>query len=98
MKEKKGLAVELEKVKEHVKDEDRRGGGSDDIGDISWNVPTIGGMVQNFPLDSIGEFNFETQRFRADTGRSNGGTLKVVTKSGTNEFHGSAFELSATRA
>ena len=41
VKEKKGLAVELEKVKEHVKDEDRRGGGSDDIGDISWNVPTI---------------------------------------------------------
>ena len=71
---------------EHVKDEDRRGGGSDDIGDISWNVPTVGGLVQNFPLDSIGEFNFETQRFRADTGRSNGGTLKVVTKSGTNEF------------
>src|SRR5262245_52553092 len=41
VKEVKGLAVELEKLKEHVKDEDRRGGGSDDIGDISWNVPTI---------------------------------------------------------
>jgi aminobenzoyl-glutamate utilization protein B len=41
VKEAKGLAVELEKLKEHVKEEDRRGGGSDDIGDISWNVPTI---------------------------------------------------------
>ena len=49
-------------------------------------------MVQNFPLDSIGEFNFETQRFRADSGRANGGTLKVVTKSGTNELKGSVFE------
>ena len=49
--------------------------------------------MQNFPLDSIGEFNFETQRFRADTGRANGGTIKVVTKSGTNELKGSAFEL-----
>jgi aminobenzoyl-glutamate utilization protein B len=46
LKETKGLAVELRKVEGHVKDEDRRGGGSDDIGDISWNVPTI---VLRFP-------------------------------------------------
>ncbi|MBW8863054.1 MAG: carboxypeptidase regulatory-like domain-containing protein, partial [Acidobacteria bacterium] len=57
------------------------------------NDDTVGGLVQNFPLDSIGEFNFETQRFRADTGRANGGTIKVVTKSGTNDFRGDAFEL-----
>jgi len=57
------------------------------------NDDTVGGLVQNFPLDSIGEFNFETQRFRADTGRANGGTIKVVTKTGTNDFHGSAFDL-----
>jgi hypothetical protein len=56
------------------------------------NDDTVGGLVQNFPLDSIGEFNFETQRFRADSGRANGGTIKVVTKSGTNEFRGSVFE------
>ena len=55
------------------------------------NDDTVGGMVQNFPLDSIGEFNFETSRFRADTGRANGGTIKVVTKSGTNELRGSGF-------
>jgi outer membrane receptor protein involved in Fe transport len=57
------------------------------------NDDTVGGLVQNFPLDSIGEFNFETQRFRADTGRSNGGTIQVVTKSGTNELKGSLFEF-----
>jgi outer membrane receptor protein involved in Fe transport len=57
------------------------------------NDDTVGGLVQSFPLDSIGEFNFETQRFRADTGRANGGTIKVVTKGGTNDFRGSAFEL-----
>jgi hypothetical protein len=57
------------------------------------NDDTVGGLVQNFPLDSIGEFNFQTLRFRADTGRANGGTIKVVTKSGTNELHGSAFEF-----
>ena len=57
------------------------------------NDDTVGGLVQNFPLDSIGEFNFETQRFRADTGRANGGTIKVVTKGGTNDLRGSVFEL-----
>jgi aminobenzoyl-glutamate utilization protein B len=36
-----GLALELDKMEEPLKDEDKRGGGSDDIGDISWNVPTI---------------------------------------------------------
>jgi aminobenzoyl-glutamate utilization protein B len=38
---KKGLDVELAKMEEPIKDDDKRGGGSDDIGDISWNVPTI---------------------------------------------------------
>jgi outer membrane receptor protein involved in Fe transport len=55
------------------------------------NDDTVGGLVQNFPLDSIGEFNFQTQRFKAEYGRSNGGTLNVVTKSGTNNLAGSAF-------
>jgi aminobenzoyl-glutamate utilization protein B len=36
-----GLAKELAKLEGTVKDEDNRGGGSDDIGDVSWNVPTI---------------------------------------------------------
>jgi aminobenzoyl-glutamate utilization protein B len=37
----KGLATELAKLELPVKEEDKRGGGSDDIGDISWTVPTI---------------------------------------------------------
>ena len=37
----KGLAAELDKLEEPVKEEARMGGGSDDIGDISWNVPTV---------------------------------------------------------
>ncbi len=38
---KKGLETEIAKMEEPIKDEDKRGGGSDDIGDISWNLPTI---------------------------------------------------------
>ncbi|MBI2834974.1 MAG: amidohydrolase [Acidobacteria bacterium] len=37
----KGLATELDKLEGPIPEEDKRGGGSDDIGDISWNVPTI---------------------------------------------------------
>ena len=36
-----GLDTELAKLDEPVKDEDKRGGGSDDIGDVSWAVPTV---------------------------------------------------------
>ena len=36
-----GLAVKLEEMKDPAKAGDSLGGGSDDIGDISWNVPTV---------------------------------------------------------
>lgn len=36
-----GLATELEQLRGPVRNEDNYGGGSDDIGDISWNVPTV---------------------------------------------------------
>ena len=57
------------------------------------NDDTVGGLLQQFPLEAIQEFNFQTQRFKAEYGRSNGGVLNVVTKSGTNLFQGSAFEF-----
>ncbi len=36
-----GLETELAKLEEPIKDDDKRGGGSDDIGDVSWTVPTV---------------------------------------------------------
>jgi aminobenzoyl-glutamate utilization protein B len=39
--EPKGLSGQVEKLGLPVKEEDKRGGGSDDIGDISWVVPTV---------------------------------------------------------
>ena len=53
---------------------------------------TIGGALQNFSLESVQEFKIQTQQYKAEYGRSTGGVLNVVTKSGTNEFHGSGFE------
>ncbi len=36
-----GLAMKVDELGQPVRAEDNRGGGSDDIGDISWNMPTV---------------------------------------------------------
>jgi Carboxypeptidase regulatory-like domain len=43
-------------------------------------------------LDSIDEFRVTTAGDNADQGRSSGGQVALVTKSGTNSFHGSLYE------
>src|SRR6185437_15013211 len=55
------------------------------------NDDTVGGLLQLFPLEAIQEFNFVTQRYKAEYGRSNGGVMNIVTKSGTNDVKGSFF-------
>jgi hypothetical protein len=55
------------------------------------NDDTGGGLAQNFPLDSIDQFHVHTHRFRAEFGRSSGGVMSVVTRSGTNALRGSGF-------
>jgi outer membrane receptor protein involved in Fe transport len=57
------------------------------------NDDTVGGLLQLFPLEAIQEFNFVTSRYKAEYGRSNGGVMNIVTKSGTNDLHGSWFTL-----
>jgi len=51
----------------------------------------VGGILQNFSMEGIQEFALSTQRFSAANGRSGGALLSIVSKSGTNDFHGSAF-------
>jgi Carboxypeptidase regulatory-like domain/TonB dependent receptor-like, beta-barrel len=53
---------------------------------------TIGGALQNFSLEGVQEFTIQTQQYKAEYGRSTGGVLNVVTRTGSNAFHGSAFE------
>ena len=43
-------------------------------------------------LDSVQEFRVTTTNYNADEGRSSGAQVSLVTKSGTNEFHGSLYE------
>jgi hypothetical protein len=53
----------------------------------------VGGLVQNFTLEGIQEFNVQTNRYTAEAGHSVAAVVNVVTKSGTNNLHGSAFGL-----
>ncbi len=53
----------------------------------------VGGIVQQVSMDSVQEFEVVTSRIKAEYARSSGGAITMVTKSGTNEFHGSAFEF-----
>jgi hypothetical protein len=41
--------------------------------------------------DALNEFSVQTNNFSAEFGRQSGGIVNAVTKSGTNEFHGSGF-------
>jgi Carboxypeptidase regulatory-like domain/TonB dependent receptor-like, beta-barrel len=50
----------------------------------------------NLPLpfpDAVREFNVQTSALPAEYGQHSGGAINVVSKSGTNEFHGDAFEF-----
>jgi Carboxypeptidase regulatory-like domain/TonB-dependent Receptor Plug Domain len=51
------------------------------------------GVVYNPNPDTIAEFRIMESDYSAEYGRNGGGVVSVVTKSGTNEWHGSAFEF-----
>jgi len=52
---------------------------------------TVGGPVMQLPAEAVQEFQISTQRFSAVNGRSEGAAINVITKSGSNSYHGSAF-------
>lgn len=61
-------------------------------------APVFGGQAFNPAVDSIQEFRVETNSMSAEYGKSSGGVIMAVTKSGTNNFHGSAYEYNHTEA
>jgi len=52
----------------------------------------MGEPRQNFPMGAVQEFKVITIHYNADQGLSAGGVVNIVTKSGTNQFHGEAFD------
>ena len=60
-------------------------------GDVSEGRNLGAGLVPN--LDSIEEFRLITNSFDAEYGKFSGAVMNAITKSGTNGFHGDAFEF-----
>src|SRR6266403_3774475 len=53
--------------------------------------PILGIIVVNPNLDAIGEAKVSLQDYDAESGKATAGVVKVQTKSGSNDFHGSGF-------
>src|SRR5581483_834788 len=52
----------------------------------------------SFSQDAIQEFQVNTSSYAAEIGRAGGGVLNVITKSGTNDVHGTVFEFFRDKA
>jgi hypothetical protein len=60
-----------------------------DINDSGSNLT----LLDTPSVDALGEFKLERSTYDAQYGRSGGGQVNVITKSGTSDFHGSAYEF-----
>jgi hypothetical protein len=58
-----------------------------------WFIQNAGGeaLLSNISMDAVEEFRTELAGYSAEFGRGAGGVVNLLTKSGTNQFHGTAF-------
>ncbi len=59
---------------------------------VSNNDPQVNGPLNNFRIaDAVQEFNVSTSIASTDVGRNSGAQVSIITKSGTNQYHGTLF-------
>lgn len=63
------------------------------IDGISNNEQFSNGFVISPSVDAIQEFKVQVSQYSAEYGRAGGGIVQIAIKSGTNEFHGTAYEF-----
>jgi hypothetical protein len=63
------------------------------VNGVSTNNQTFGSLVYEPPLGSIHEFKVDNSAFGAEHGHVSGAIVNLVTRSGTDEIHGEAFEF-----
>ena len=65
----------------------------DGVDNNDTSVPGIQGGISSANPDSAQEFRVITNNFDAEFGRNTGAIIDVITRSGTNDFHGDAYEF-----
>lgn len=70
----------------------------DGVDNNDTSVPGGPGGLASLNPDATQEFRVITSNFLPEYGRNTGAVIDIVTKSGTNEFHGSAYEFGRYRA
>lgn len=64
---------------------------------VSTTDPAFGGSGANLPFEFVQEVEIKTGAYGAEYGKSTGGIFNVITKSGSNEFHGDVFGYFTTK-
>lgn len=94
--------ADIDPVRQQISLVGQRGiNGNVQIDGADYNNPFFGGLrggersneAFTFPQSAIKEFQVVPSGYNAEFGRSTGGIVNAVTKSGTNEWHGSGFFL-----
>jgi len=62
------------------------------LGGTLGSFSTLGGTNSLVSVDAMQEFRILTSTFAPEFGRTPGGQISIVTRSGTNQFHGTAFD------
>lgn len=68
------------------------GGTGEDYAGTQQGVTTFGGTNNLISIDALQEFRIQTSTFAAEYGRTPGGQISLLSRSGTNQFRGAIFE------
>ena len=64
---------------------------------VNTTDPAFGGSGANLPFEFVQEVEIKTGAYGAEYGKATGGIFNVITKSGSNEFHGDIFGYGTTK-